>query len=896
MQSKPRYQPGDKIGGRYFVHQALMGGMGEVYLCLDLEENLPYALKTFQERHLANMRSRCRFEEEVGVWVALEKHPNIVRCFGLETLGNQPFMLLEWIASNKGHERSDLRSWLRHGPLDLRLALDFTVDICRGLIHAQNKQPGMVHCDLKPENILIAQGPVAKITDFGLAKVVRKTEMSLTERESEASGRQNLNGRVALVGTPPYMASEQWRGEELDTRTDIYAVGCILYEMLTGRVPFEAKTLDELRYQHLESPIPTLEKTCPSALNGLLAHCLAKQKNKRFRTGGELLQELECIYREQFTTSPKPIGNIDDFTDVDFNNRGSTYYKLKRYDDALSDFHRAIELNPNLADAYYNRGVTYRHLQRYNDALAEIHRAIELNPKDAEAYNIQGLIYHDLRQYDDALSDLHRAIELNPNLGDTYINRSITYRHLQRYNDALADVHRAIELDPNLADGYVNRGNIYTNLQRYDNAIADYTHAIELDPTNALAYSNRGNTFAERQRYNDALVDVNRAIELDPNLAEAYFNRGNTYRYLQLYDDAIADYTRAIELDPNHAKAYSNRGLTYNAQRRYDEALVDYSSALGLNPNLADTYFNRGITYLHLQQWDDAWADFRRTIELNPTDAQAHLNIGILHANRGELQEALPYFERAAQLGSQQGKTYFEQTRQRLASNSKDAPEVVIVCGNGAFEIDQGEVPTRSNKGHRHLWEKIRFHYQSSKGTILGKLGRYEAAVSCFDKALKIDPRNANVWYNKGTSLHNLDRYEAAISCYEITLEIDPRHALAWYNKGVIFHNLGQYEAAIDCYDKALEVDSRYAPTWSNKGVILAKLGRYEAAIGCYDKALEIDPKDASAWYNKARSEETMSFWDKAAHSYRQFIALTPPQDQSRIQYAHQRLRELESR
>ena len=103
MKPQPRYQRGDRIANRYQVHQALLGGMGEVYLCLDLEENLPYALKTFQQRYLTDpQRLRQAFEQEVATWIALEKHPNIVRCFYMTTLDRQPFMVLEWIAGEEG--------------------------------------------------------------------------------------------------------------------------------------------------------------------------------------------------------------------------------------------------------------------------------------------------------------------------------------------------------------------------------------------------------------------------------------------------------------------------------------------------------------------------------------------------------------------------------------------------------------------------------------------------------------------------------------------------------------------------------------------------------------------------------------------------------------------------
>src|SRR5207253_1875497 len=152
MLPQPRYKKGDKIGGRYLVHQALMGGMGEVYLCLDVKENLPYALKTFQSRFLSNQKLRQAFENEVATWVALEKHPHIVRCFHLEKLDNSPFMLLEWVAGDEVYGTNLRDRLVRMGKLDPRTALQLAVDVCRALVHADRKQPGLVHRDLKPEN------------------------------------------------------------------------------------------------------------------------------------------------------------------------------------------------------------------------------------------------------------------------------------------------------------------------------------------------------------------------------------------------------------------------------------------------------------------------------------------------------------------------------------------------------------------------------------------------------------------------------------------------------------------------------------------------------------------------------------------------------------------------
>jgi serine/threonine protein kinase len=208
MLTDPQYHRGDRIGGRYQVHQALSGGMGEVYLCRDLEKNYPLALKTFQRRFLTNMTIRDLFKQEVATWVALEKHPHVVQCIYMDMLDNRPFMFLEWVAGDEQHG-TDLRGWLRHNPLDLRPALQFSLDICSGLTHAQEKVPGIVHRDLKPENILVAQGEVAKITDFGLAQIAMQMSPGLSESEvacGELTSRQSLMRVGGVAGTPPYMA------------------------------------------------------------------------------------------------------------------------------------------------------------------------------------------------------------------------------------------------------------------------------------------------------------------------------------------------------------------------------------------------------------------------------------------------------------------------------------------------------------------------------------------------------------------------------------------------------------------------------------------------------------------------------------------------------------------
>ncbi len=702
MIAQPRYQKGDTIGGRYQVHQTLMGGMGEVYLCLDLVENYPFALKTFQSRYLANPYIRDLFVSEVGAWVGLEKHPNIVRCYSMEKLDNQPFMVLEWVTGEQG-KGANLRSWLQHGPLGISDALGIVIDICHGLIHAQTKQPGLVHRDLKPENILMAQGAVAKITDFGLASVVQQTGLKVLPDLNPSLRRQTMIGAGGVVGTPSYMAPEQWRGEQCNVRTDIYAVGCILYELLTWRSPYWAPTIDGLARLHMTAPPPVIPPRdgLPDVLNQILARCLAKDPDDRFADPLTLVDAVNELYHDQFgsrychTPSPAP------FSAGDYLNRGASYAQVGRLEAAIADFDCAIELDPTHAVSYYNRGNTNAQLDRWATAIDDYTRAIELDPALAAAYAARGAayaklglleaavadcnhaiildatvaityfnrgsVYDQIGRSKEALADYTRAIELDPSYADAYVSRGATYRDLDRLEEALADYTRAIELDPSYAGAYASRGVIRENLGRVEEALADYTRAIEFDPSAAIFYFSRGEVYHQMERLEEALADYTRAIELEPAFSSAvYYYRGTTYAQVDCLEEALADYTRAIELDPSAAIFYFSRGEVYHQMERVEEALADYTRAIELRPSVAIAYCSRGEVYHQMERLEEALADYTRAIVLEPTLASAYLNLGLILANDGRLVEALPYFEQAAQFGNGEAGEYVVFIRHQL--------------------------------------------------------------------------------------------------------------------------------------------------------------------------------------------------------------------------------------
>jgi tetratricopeptide (TPR) repeat protein len=561
------------MGGHFLVHSVVAGGMGEVYLCTEVASGSPYALKTFQTRFLGSPNARAAFKREAGIWISLGKHPNIVRCFFVEEIDDRPFIALEWVA---GDERrgTDLGSWLRHGPLTPRLALEFAIDICRGLAYAARTQPGIVHRDLKPANVLVSSARMAKITDFGLAQ--SQWPERDTDQVSSGVGRYRLSANHwNVAGSAGYMAPEHWLDETLDARADLYAFGCVLYELLTGRHLFEANTRDELRHHHFHAAVPELPARDRLSLdvNQVLAGCLAKRRQDRFGAADELLETLATIYRKHFGDAPTPEAEAVGLEASDHLERGSAYCQLTRFDDALNELTCAIQLGVKpLYRAYHDRGVANYGLGRLDQAISDFTLAIQHNAAAATSFTCRGGAYERLGHHEAALIDHTHAIRLDPKLALAYSNRGAALKNLGRSEEALADLAEAIRLDPSGWRAYERRGNILDLLGRLDGALADYSSAIRLEPARAESYRARGSILQRLGRADEALADFHRALEWDAScllalvgIGTVLANRGQLAEALKHFEAAAS---RGESLGAGHA-----------ARARRELGLEPYSEA-----------------------------------------------------------------------------------------------------------------------------------------------------------------------------------------------------------------------------------------------------------------------------------------------------------------------------
>jgi serine/threonine protein kinase len=278
--------PGTKIDGYEILGPLGAGGMGEVYRARDGTLKRDVAIKVLPEYWSRDPERLRRFEQEAQATAALN-HPNIVSIFHVGEYAGSPYIVTELL------QGESLRERLRKGPMRLREVLDHGVEMARGLAAAHDA--GIVHRDLKPENIWVTKDGRIKILDFGLAKL-DPTKAASTDAETVSLDPQSHPGQV--LGTVGYMSPEQVRGQVADARSDIFAVGVILYEMLTGKPAFRKGTSAETMTAILNEDPPAVSQLAPSVPPGLqkvVNRCLAKNPEKRFQHASDLEFALESM-------------------------------------------------------------------------------------------------------------------------------------------------------------------------------------------------------------------------------------------------------------------------------------------------------------------------------------------------------------------------------------------------------------------------------------------------------------------------------------------------------------------------------------------------------------------------------------------------------------------------
>jgi eukaryotic-like serine/threonine-protein kinase len=657
---------GRQLGHYRVLDEIGHGGMGVVYAAVDGRLDRRVALKVLRPEVADSPDRRARFQQEARASAALN-HPNIVHLYSVDEFEGLFFITMELVPGRS------LREILRaEGPLPLSRALAFASQMAEGLgcAHAA----GILHRDLKPGNVMVTDSDRVKILDFGLAKIF--TRASALDPDAATMTREQT-GSGTTLGTAGYMSPEQALGKRLDPRTDLFALGVVLFEMGTGRAPFEGDTpaavFDQLLNRRHPSP-RTLNPALPASLETVIDKILQKDPERRHQSADELLQDLRRVdsadaRRATSASMPAdartpssivvlPFADLSPEKDQEYFCHGITEEIIN----ALTSVPglRVISRTSAFAFRGLNLDVTEigRRLRVGTALEGSVRKAGDRVRVTAQLVNADDGYQLWSRRFDRELSDVFAiqdeiaAIIVN----ELAASAETTAKPAKRpAHDHDVEAHEAY-----LKGMYAR--NKWTDAAMRQ-AIAEFREAIVQDPGFAPAYAALAEAHiwlysslgvlpaSETVPY--ARKAVEKALELDESLADAHKTRAliamNHDWDRRGAEDGLA---RALELGPGSAAAHFwNAWRLALLERRHDQALVELAEAERLDP--LDLQLKTQIGYVHhfRHDVDRAIEQFEKVVALEPSFAFAHYALGDACTHKGQYDRAFMEFEKAIELG-----------------------------------------------------------------------------------------------------------------------------------------------------------------------------------------------------------------------------------------------------
>jgi tetratricopeptide (TPR) repeat protein len=653
-----RWQIGDKIQGRYEIFQILGGpgksGMGIVYICYDHEFRKAVVIKTPQLKFLSNRAAIERFKWEAEAWVRLEKHYNIVQAKYVDEIDYRPCIFMEYVVGDE--YGANLSGWIHSGGLgrigkpDIPLILDFAIQFCHGMIHAEKRFQEIgkpfVHRDIKPSNIMVTRDRVVKITDFGLVKAFADldADIPITTVGDGVNRRLSLSKSGTICGTPPYMSPEQCRGiKDIDTRSDIYAFGCVLYEMLTRRLVFDGVTLDDFIRHHLRTN-PVSPNVQP-LLDSVVMKCLEKKPVDRYANFKEMEVALSTIFRELTGKEVRepdavPLGSFELVA------KGLSLSRLGLLEEAISCYREALKVKSNEPCAHLNLGVAYDAQGKLDEAISEYREELKLRPDEQLAHSNLGKAYDAQGKRDEAVRELREALRIKPDDARVHTNLGAVYDHQGKPEEAVREYCEALRINPNDAVAHHNLGIAYKYQGKPEEAVREYHEALRINPNYANALKSLGKAYHDQGKQDDAVREYREALKINPNDAETHNNLGFVYFTQGKLNEAVKEYKEALRINPNYVLTHRNLGALYDNQGKRDKAVSEYREALRINPNDAKVHFLLGAVYMHQGKLGELVRELREVLRINPNDAGAHYYLASCIETIGKRSDALEQWKR----------------------------------------------------------------------------------------------------------------------------------------------------------------------------------------------------------------------------------------------------------
>jgi eukaryotic-like serine/threonine-protein kinase len=629
------------------------GGMGEVYRARDPRLDRDVAIKVMAPHVASDPEMRRRFETEARAIASLS-HPSILAIHELAIVDGLPVAVMELL------EGQTLRSRLKQGPLPWRDAVQIAASIAEGLAAAHAR--GVIHRDLKPENVFLTNDNAVKILDFGLA--LRRLELpSLdTDRPTIAHTAPHL-----VLGTLGYMSPEQVTGERVDGRSDVFALGCVLYEMLSGRALFAGNTPQEIvaGLMHDRAPeLPPLDTAAPKELPPIVTRCLQRIPSRRFESASELAMALRALLSGTagIGAGRRPRVRGKSLAVLPFVNTGA---------DPATEY-----LTDGITENIINSVSQLSGLRVVPRSLVFRYKGLQADPATVGvALNARTILTGRVSQQGEYLTIQAELVDTStesqlwgeqfrPRLSELVnVQQDIAWQisealRLKLTGDQKKKLRRRAVVDPAAYQEYL-RGRHFFNAWSPDGfrrAREHFERAIGHDPTYAPAYAGLGDALGSMSYYGlippkegfpRSRAAAEKAISLDPELAEAYGSLGlGSLFHQRNWEDAERHFRRSIELNPRLASVHAFHAILLATLGRHDQSIGEARTARELDPLSPLINMSVGWAYYFAGQPEQAIAELLATRDLFHGQ-----NADELHSLLMASYENLARFEDAARTG-----------------------------------------------------------------------------------------------------------------------------------------------------------------------------------------------------------------------------------------------------